>query len=827
MTGTDLGDYVVVLGIVACEFRSNIIKVLAFRVTRNHVHGLGGRGRSASLQLFHVSFFLEQRSIVVVAVAGTESGDETSAVDGHDSVLDLAAEVVAAVEGIDDTGGTVIVAVDDDVGSAVDVAGHTTAIDGFEVMEECLMKGDASVLAVAIVTTTVGALHLTGSVAADELGHGSAGNVTDALDTAGAGGTDTNVVDVATAATEELAVDKGAALDEQTCVAAVTGETTGIDVAEGMTRFEDDLGFGAERTGTDAFGNLVVVFVDGTVIIIYIVAVAATIDFLDGAAYYIDARRVGDDTADVVAAEDASIAVVATFDEDKATFALIAVDIGGVDDSHVGLVATSEDGAADNDVGLQTVRPIDIGFVVEIVIRQAHVAAYVAEGLVYRSVVIVRLHCALAKHVAPVAAAIDGVDLSVEEYDFGNHRKGTLVVATKDGADIVVTFVSTIIFEVEEDGDGLVDGDAVAATEYTANVAADGKWGARFAGKVVGQMGGVASIDIDVDEGGRLLRLLHLAHIVLANLDSMDTVVVGTVAAAIDRSDKGLADDAQVGRSVLLGEHRVVIGSISCTDIAVVDSRADDSSLVVAAIEGTLDGTSTDLNVGGTVDHSHIAAAIDVTHRRGVLGHAERGKTSGDRIGRCNSIVTVVAVPVVLVEAHIGEVSSGIEVTIDGGRAEHTDVGLVVGRDGSADIVLFRVVVVDASDIFVAVVAMVVAVAAGEDIAIDRAAEDLDVGTYLRIEGVECFAAATRVFASYVAADVAAAVDGSDMAVFDNDPGTPLDIALLASTIEVVDHHLVAAHMDAGAVVDLVSIGNASCYCIGIVVDIVTKLGHI
>ena len=685
------------------------------------------------------------------------------------------------------------------------------------------MKGDAGVLAVAIVTTTVGALHLTGSVAADELGHGSAGNVTDALDTADAGGTDTYMVNVATAATEELAVDKGGALDEQTCVAAVAGETTGIDVAEGMTRFEDDLGVGAERTGTDAFGNLVVVFVDGTVIIIYIVAVAATIDFLDGAAYYIDARRVGDDTADVVAAEDASIAVVATFDEDKATAALESVDIGGVVDSHVGLVATSEDGAADDDIGLQTVRPIDIGFVVEIVIRQAHVAAHVAEGLVYRSVVFVRLHCALAKHVAPVAAAIDGVDLSVEEYDFGNHRKGTLVVATKDGADIVVTFISTIVVEVEEDGDGLVDGDAVAATEYTANVAATSVAGS--AGKVVGQTGGVASIDIDVDEGGRLLRLLHHAHIVLANLER--AVVVGTVAAAVDRSDKGLADDAQVGRSVLLGEHRVVVGSISCTDIAVVDSRADDSSLVVAAIEGTLDGTSTDLNVGGTVDHSHIAAAIDVTHRRGVLGHAERGKTYSDRIGRfSSSIVTGIAFAIVLVEAHIGEVGSGIEVTIDGGRAEHTDVGLVVGRDGSADIVLFRVVVVDASDIFVAVVAMVVAVAAGEDIAIDRAAEDLDVGTYLRIEGGEG-TASTRVFASYVAADVAAAVDGSDMAVFDNDPGTPLDIALLASTIEVVDQHFGTAYMDAGAIVDLVSIGNASCCCIGIVVDIVTKLGHI
>ena len=91
-----------------------------------------------------------------------------------------------------------------------------------------------------------------------------------------------------------------------------------------------------------------------------------------------------------------------------------------------------------------------------------------------------------------------------------------------------------------------------------------------------------------------------------------------------------------------------------------------------------------------------------------------------------------------------------------------------MGRNVKADIVVFEVVIVDTGDVCFTVVAVVEAVAACEEVAVDGAADGFDIGGALYILVLvarHTAGVANIIVASHVAADVAAAIDGAHVAV--------------------------------------------------------------
>ena len=71
--------------------------------------------------------------------------------------------------------------------------------------------------------------------------------------------------------------------------------------------------------------------------------------------------------------------------------------------------------------------------------------------------------------------------------------------------------------------------------------------------------------------------------------------------------------------------------------------------------------------------------------------------------------------PLNVLESDAGQVAAGIYIAVYRSTGSDNDICLIVGRDGSfrSGIVVFRVVIVDAVNIFVSVVAVVETIAAG------------------------------------------------------------------------------------------------------------------
>ena len=119
--------------------------------------------------------------------------------------------------------------------------------------------------------------------------------------------------------------------------------------------------------------------------------------------------------------------------------------------------------------------------------------------------------------------------LSLKHDDIGQNVQIAFVVATKDSANLIVgAFTRRHIFNIDEHGDAVQHGNAVAAAIHRINITA-----CSFSTRC---------INVDVDESVGLYGLVGGVAIVSAII-----IVVGTVAAAIHSIDSRFASDADIG----------------------------------------------------------------------------------------------------------------------------------------------------------------------------------------------------------------------------------------------------------------------------------------
>ena len=575
---------------------------------------------------------------------------------------------------------------------------------------------------------------------------------------------------------------EGSVVDEDVSGFDITIEAAAVDRAVDLAATDVDVGAvdhgagdGEDAGGVEllAFshelGGRIAAFVEGVgaaegiavdgVILIVVAAVGTAEDIVDHAAADVD-TGVFDFTCDVVAAKEV---------HDTACRGLADIDKGGV--FEVGHVTASIHRAGDGDVGAVDQ---DIGADIEFF------AVLVDEGVVADVGEVLG-----AFHVTGVAAAVDVLDGAFFKFD-GSHDVGheALVVAAEDSADGRLGGRSG----VDEDGDTFDHSHAVTATEdgvdATVLVDADVDVGALLEG-----------LGADAAEGAGL-DLFEALHTVAV------AVVVGAVTAAEDTIDLSIAADFDVGgiEGLVAVVEGVAVGGGGGGQGA---EGLYAAALVVAGVEVAVDGAADDLKVAGAEDGGHVAAAIDIAvdgaaadHELGgavVLTHAADGGHGG-------------------AVAHVGQVGAAIDVAVDMAAAD-LGVGAVMRGNEISDIFLVEVegptfagrgvvvLEVDAADVAGEVVAMVVAVGAAEDVAVDHSvAGDEHVGAVAVAVGAGvCIVAADG---ADVAADVAAAVDGAGIAAFHVDEGGVGDVGLLASAIEVVDAGVAATgEVDVGAAV--------------------------
>ena len=293
-------------------------------------------------------------------------------------------------------------------------------------------------------------------------------------------------------------------------------------------------------------------------------------------------------------------------------------------------------------------------------VAQIHQTAYII------ICVAIGRHCLASHHGTLVATAVDGVHLTIEQYDVGDNGKVAHIVAAEDGAHMVVSLRShsgSITVDIEQHGDAAGDGDAVAAAIDRFDMAA-----------VVRTVGiCFEAVDVDVDKGVGLDRLV--GDIAVLHISSRTRVYIGTVAAAIDDIDIRSACDFDVGVHSQSCQRSLFVGSdIIATGQCAVGNLGDLAGAVVAAIEGTVDGATRNLDFVAAVDGCHIATAIDAAVHDAAI-HTNRGEADK------GTELVVVFRTLLVDESNGSHVTTGIDIAIDFHIATHHHVGLVMGGD--------------------------------------------------------------------------------------------------------------------------------------------------
>ena len=302
-------------------------------------------------------------------------------------------------------------------------------------------------------------------------------------------------------------------------------------------------------------------------------------------------------------------------------------------------------------------------------------------------------------HGALVAAAIDSVDMTLQQDDVRQDVERTLVVSAKDGTHMVVGYrlAAVISFHIKEYCGGACYGDTVTATVD----------GVDMSTRVIRCIN--KAIDIDVDEGVGLYRL-----VVGVAVHTMFIVVVA-VATAIDGVDLRPAREADIGPHIVQRGMTVGSNGVGWRE-ATVGDLGHKADAVVAAIEGTLDGAALHADTIGAPDGGHVAATEDVAVDCATT-HAHCSKTdecrscgisSREKPQRCGFID----------KAHTCQVAPSIDAAYDIAAANE-NVSFIVRGYWHTYIALLRIIKVGAFFVISSVITVIAAIAASKEVIID------------------------------------------------------------------------------------------------------------
>ena len=464
-------------------------------------------------------------AVRIVAVAAAVDVVEVTVVDHHLGAVDVAGEVVAAVEVVHQR-----VAVELQVGCAADIRAPAAAIDG----EERVVPGGVGL--------DVGVCHIAAATAAVGRGRGDVlgvvqvhiGRAVDVAPTVAVKVAGVEVVPAAFTAAVERAVDDSVAgadavgraayhvVDHQAGGAAVGHRAAGVH--RGVDGAAPDVDVGAVDVGLGSRGYqtcLGMCLVVGAVVVHVvklmahrhevIAAVRTAPDALYRAAGHIYTGVTLDLAADVVAAIEVPDTVV-----------------GGLADVHIGHAfkvahaAAAEDGVGDRHV-------VALG---------EHIGRYV--GHLVAADVEERLFLG---HVAAVAAAVDVLHIALHQLYAGHGVHIAEVVAAEDGANVVVR---TTAGEAAGQRGGIGGVAQPCVVEQYGHLV-----GHRAAGAAAEDGVYEAAAGVQVDEGAGLVGSatgILRAHIHPGELRMVAVVVPGTVTRAVDRVDDRRALDEHIGR---------------------------------------------------------------------------------------------------------------------------------------------------------------------------------------------------------------------------------------------------------------------------------------